>query len=93
LISTWLWTFSVTAGGLYEAAVLMTNDSDLLEPVPMVRQQFGLPVGMITPRKHPSRVLVQHDVCETYTPWRAQTSRFPNPMTDPRGILRKSASW
>jgi hypothetical protein len=28
-----------------------SNDSDLLEPVRMVRQQLGLPVGIINPQQ------------------------------------------
>src|SRR5262249_52027714 len=35
----------------YEAAVLLTNDSDLLEPVKMVRYELGLPVGIINPHQ------------------------------------------
>ena len=31
----------------FEVAVLITNDSDLSEPVRIVRQELNLPVGMV----------------------------------------------
>lgn len=46
--------------GLFELAVLVTNDSDLVEPVKIVRQELGLPVGILNPHRKPSYQLVQH---------------------------------
>jgi uncharacterized LabA/DUF88 family protein len=43
----------------YEAAVLITNDSDLLEPVKMVRRERGLVVGILNPHRRASRVLAR----------------------------------
>ena len=40
--------------GRYKAAVLLTNDSDLLEPVRIVRQELGLTVGILNPHKKAS---------------------------------------
>jgi uncharacterized LabA/DUF88 family protein len=36
----------------FELAVLITNDSDLVEPVKIVRKEIGLPVGILNPHKH-----------------------------------------
>lgn len=36
-------------GGEFEKAVLLSNDSDFIEPVRFVRQRFGLVVGVISP--------------------------------------------
>jgi hypothetical protein len=33
----------------FEVAVLITNDSDLAEPVRIVAQELGLPVGILNP--------------------------------------------
>jgi uncharacterized LabA/DUF88 family protein len=38
----------------YEVAVVITNDSDLLEPIRIVRHELGLPVGILNPHKRPS---------------------------------------
>ncbi len=43
----------------YQAAVLVTNDSDLLEPVRMVRKELGLVVGILNPHRKASRVLAR----------------------------------
>lgn len=33
----------------YECAVVVSNDSDLLEPIRIVRRELGIPVGVINP--------------------------------------------
>ena len=45
----------------YDIAVLITNDSDLIEPVRIIREELKLPVGIINPQKHPCR----HDAALT----------------------------
>jgi uncharacterized LabA/DUF88 family protein len=45
----------------FEVAVLVTNDSDLLEPIRIVRHELCLPVGILNPHRHtPSHVLTRH---------------------------------
>ena len=36
----------------FQVAVLITNDSDLAEPVRIVRQELNLPVGVLNPHQH-----------------------------------------
>ena len=43
--------------GLYEMAVVISNDSDLREPVRIVRQDLNLPVGIINPHQRHSKEL------------------------------------
>ncbi len=38
----------------------MVNDSDLLEPMRIVRHELALKVGLINPHKRASQVLVPH---------------------------------
>jgi len=78
----------------YEVAVLLTNDSDLLEPVKMVRYELGLPVGIINPHPRPSQVLVQH------ASFRRQirqgvlaASQFPPTLIDAIGTFHKPSQW
>lgn len=80
--------------GLYDAAVLVTNDSDLLEPVRVVRQQLGLTVGIISPHTRPSRTLVQHATfMKTIRAGVLRASQFANPLTDARGVFHKPDAW
>ncbi len=39
---------------LFQEAVVVSNDSDLELPIRMVRQKFGLPVGVLHPHKEGS---------------------------------------
>jgi len=41
----------------FDVAVLVTNDSDLAEPVKIVRQELGLPVGILNPHQYHSKTL------------------------------------
>ncbi len=41
----------------FEMAVLVSNDSDLAEPVRIVAQEIGLPVGLLNPHQFHSREL------------------------------------
>src|SRR5215208_1072651 len=38
----------------YELAVVVSNDSDLLEPIKFVIRDLGKPVGLLNPHKYPS---------------------------------------
>jgi hypothetical protein len=43
----------------YEQAVVITNDSDLVEPIRLVRQSLRLPVGVLNPSVRPNPLLVR----------------------------------
>ena len=80
--------------GRYESAVLITNDSDLLEPVKMVRYQLKLPVGVLNPQKRPSRVLVKHATfIKKIRAGVLRTSQFPATLRDATGTFHKPAAW
>jgi uncharacterized LabA/DUF88 family protein len=79
----------------YEVAVIVTNDSDLLEPIRIVRLELGLPVGILNPHRYStSKVLAQH---ATFVRQIRQgvlaTSQFPDVLSDARGTFHKPASW
>jgi len=75
----------------YDLAVLVSNDSDLQEPLRVVRQEFGKPVGILSPlnsTRRASRELIQF---ATFTK-RIRTgvlraSQFPESLTDSHGIV------
>ena len=81
----------------YDLAVLVSNDSDLQEPLRVVRQEFGKPVGILSPlnsTRRASRELIQY---ATFTKRiRAsvlQASQFPESLTDSRGTIHQPPKW
>ena len=46
----------------YDCAIIISNDSDLAEPLRLIREQNGKKIGLISPllRGHPSRELQKH---------------------------------
>lgn len=80
--------------GAYEQAVIVSNDSDLLEPVKIVRQRLGLPVGMITPHKNASKAMVPHvSFVKRIRGGPLAACQFPNPLTDAQGSFTKPSTW
>jgi uncharacterized LabA/DUF88 family protein len=78
----------------YELAVMITNDSDLLEPMRIVRQELNLPVGLVNPQKHPSFHLKQHATfIKQLRKGVLQASQFPTSLTDANGTFHKPVPW
>ncbi len=80
---------------LYSIAVLISNDSDLIEPIKIIRQELGLPVGVLNPFPHtPS-----HEIRKWATfvkPIRKgvlSVSQFPSVMQDSLGTFKKPQDW
>jgi NYN domain len=80
--------------GKFEVAVIVTNDSDLLGPVRIVREQLGKKVGALNPHKNPSRAMLPHlDFYKPIRPGVLQASQFPDMLTDQHGQFNKPANW
>lgn len=79
----------------YEAAVLITNDSDLLEPIAVVRRELGLKVGILNPQKKASRVLLPPTVnfLKTIRSGVLSQCQFPAQLTDREGTFHKPKTW
>jgi uncharacterized LabA/DUF88 family protein len=78
----------------YELAVMVTNDSDLLEPMRIVKQELNLPVGLANPHKNPSFVLRQHaNFIKQIRQGVLQASQFPTTLTDQNGTFHKPTTW
>lgn len=78
----------------YDTAVVVSNDSDLAEPVRIVTQEIHKKVGILSPAKYPTRELHKH--CTFYKPIRhavLAASQFPPELQDVHGKFRKPASW
>ena len=78
----------------FQVAVLITNDSDLAEPVRIVRQELNLPVGVLNPHQHHSAELKR---VATFLKRIRQSdliaSQFPAALNDAKGAFHKPASW
>jgi uncharacterized LabA/DUF88 family protein len=78
----------------YDQAVVISNDSDLTEPISIVQSEFGLPVWVVNPHKRPAAELLR--VATFYRKIRPGTlakSQFPATLTDARGTFSKPAPW
>ncbi len=78
----------------FDVAVLVTNDSDLAEPVRIVRQELILPVGILNPHRYHSKAL---QPLATFLKRIRQAdliaSQFPPTMHDSKGTFTKPTSW
>lgn len=80
--------------GDYEVAVVVSNDSDLLEPIKVVRRELGLTVGILNPQKRPSRVLAREaDFLKQIRAGALKASQFPATFNDAHGTVTKPANW
>lgn len=82
-------------GGM-DTAVVVSNDSDLVTPLKVLRYRFGLTVGVLNP--HPIQVRAIRESAHFYKPVRTgplSASQFPDPITDAHGnvVVRKPAQW
>lgn len=81
----------------YDMAVVVSNDSDLVEPIRLVQCEFGLPVGVVNPqrdRRYPSRPL--RAVAAFYGhlwPSVLKACQFPPTLRDAHGVIHKPVGW
>jgi uncharacterized LabA/DUF88 family protein len=78
----------------FDAAVIVSNDSDLLPPIKFVKEELGKLVGILNPQKHPSVVLAAtaHFV-KNIRPNVLINSQFPATLSDAKGNFTKPANW
>lgn len=80
--------------GEYELAIVVSNDSDYVGPIRLVRNEPGLRVGLLNPQKRPSRALIKVvDFYRTIRTGPIRTSLFPDTLTDANGTFTKPARW
>jgi uncharacterized LabA/DUF88 family protein len=80
--------------GRFDIAVVVSNDSDLLEPIKIVRGQLGKKVGILNPHKNPSRALLPHiDFIKQIRPGVLQASQFSPVLRDEHGTFTKPVAW
>ena len=78
----------------FEVAVLVTNDSDLAEPMRIVRHELGMPVGILNPHdKHSVQLKQLATFCKRIRQPTLAASQFPNQLEDVNGKFEKPAGW
>jgi len=80
--------------GAYETAVVISSDSDLVEPLRLVIGQLGLSVGVLHPHRRHSKELSQ--VANFFRPIRERVLKacqFPTTLTDSVGTITKPVGW
>jgi hypothetical protein len=77
-----------------QAALVISNDSDLAEPIRLAREQFGLRIVLAVPPRKPSVTLMKlAHLIRRVRPGVLQASQFPDVLTDSVGTFRKPATW
>jgi hypothetical protein len=80
--------------GDYEVGIVISNDSDLVEPVRIVTQELNLQIGILNPHINRSRELSQYATFyKRIRPGVLAASQFPPNLTDATGVFHKPASW
>jgi len=81
--------------GHFECGVLVTNDSDLREPVRVVRRELHRCVGVVNPhRRLSSKELTEHaNFQKAIRPGVLAASQFPNELEDANGRFTRPAEW
>jgi hypothetical protein len=80
--------------GRFDVAVVLSNDSDLLEPIKIVRQDLNKRVGILNPHPNPSRTLLPHiDFIKQIRAGVLSASQFPATLMDAHGTFIKPAAW
>jgi hypothetical protein len=75
-------------------AVIVSNDSDLKEPISVVRRRLGKTIGILNPQAKVSRAL--QPLAHFTKPIRAgalANAQFPAVMRDAQGPFHKPPRW
>lgn len=80
--------------GAFDVAAVVSNDTDLVEPIRILRERLGLPVGLVCPTANP------HDGLRQYASFirrireaDLKASQFPDPISTASGNLHKPQGW
>jgi len=81
--------------GNFEVAAVLSNDSDLVEPIRIVTQIIGKPVGLLSPVPSPNPELSRiSSFIRRISVSDLAASQFPSPLMKADGsLLQKPASW
>ena len=80
---------------LFEVAVIVSNDSDLAEPMRLIKQRFGKTVGILSHRstRISGKLRPLADFVRSFHSGALVASQFPVQLRDGNGIFSKPPSW
>lgn len=80
---------------LFDVAVVLSNDSDLAEPMRLVKQRFGKTVGILGHRstRVSGKLRPLADFIKTFHSGALAASQFPPHLSDSIGKLSKPPTW
>lgn len=82
------------AKGSFDMAAVLTNDTDLVEPVRIVTEEFGLPVTLLSPTSKPSASLTSVATSLRHVAPYIGPCSLPDPVTDSKGRqISKPVGW
>ncbi len=77
----------------FDAAVVISDDSDLVEPIRIVRQKFRRHVTVLSPRGKSRELSLVATRFRKIDPAVLAASQFPRTMRDAHGRFNKPAKW
>lgn len=80
---------------LFDVAVVVSNDSDLAEPIRLVKQRFGKAVGLLGHRstRISGKLRPLADFIRQFPTSALQKAQFDDELRDENGSFRKPPSW
>lgn len=81
--------------GLFDVAVIISNDSDLAEPIKLVRQRFGKAVGLLGHRsvRVSGKLKPLASFIRSFPTSALAKAQFPNQLKDGTGVFSKPPTW
>lgn len=77
-----------------ELQLVITNDSDLAQPIRIVRKELRMPVGVANPHRPRKRTrLLQGDFYRQIRPVMFETCQLPVSLKDGGGAFGKPSDW
>jgi hypothetical protein len=81
----------------YELAIVVSNDSDLMEPIKQGRQVLGLQVGVLNPQRDDKKtswsLMNTADFYRRIRTGVLKASLFPPSLSDANGTITKPVGW
>ena len=74
--------------GAFDGAAVLTNDTDLVEPIRIVTQEVGLPVTLLTPASKPSASLNSIATETRHVQAYLGACQLPNPVLGKKAIFK-----
>lgn len=80
---------------LFDVAIVISNDSDLAEPMRLVKQRFGKTIGILCHRstRVSGKLRPLADFVRSFHSGALATSQFPTQLNDANGTFSKPPTW